>query len=90
MVFAFLTYDLFSNVVNRLTLRTLLGAKSSDDFYYRGYIDDIDNKIHVRFYAKDDQISFAFNDHVGIVRDVVPREVMVRRGRTNTRFERKY
>ena len=58
-------------------MRTLLWIKYSDNFYYRGYIDGIDNKIYVRFYEHDERCSFPLNDRSGMVRDVTPKEVMV-------------
>ena len=70
-------YCIFYYLGHRLTVRTLLWIKYSDNFYYRGYIDGVDNKIYVRFYEHDDRCSFPLNDHSGMVRDVTPKEVMV-------------
>ena len=68
---------LFSFLGRRLVVGSLVWIKYMDNFYYRGFVDAIDYKIHVQFYEHEGKCSFALNDHVGLVLDVTPEEVKV-------------
>ena len=62
---------------SRIAVKSLIWVKYTDNLYYRGFVEAIDFKIHVKFYEREGKYSFGLNDNVGMVPDVTPREVVV-------------